>query len=238
MAAMNHADSPNHNHQTTSDELEYAYWHAEGIERGTAAASYTDISRSPDDQIAAWHDDPELLAEAFNIYPLSGEWAGESIPEIFGTSEPTETMLEAYENGWLSGFFDSINEQVAAAHRQNLVADIKDMNPHQLANLAECFYPDLTSSSQFLTIIRDTVVEWVEEGYLTDDYSDDAHEIADGCVPVYTHEQWEIFTDLGLYQDSTGRVEDLAPTVDNLAAMSLYVTAETLATSLMAELTA
>lgn len=35
--------------------------------------------------------------ESLEYAPLSGEWAGESIPEIFGTSEVDEFLLEAYE---------------------------------------------------------------------------------------------------------------------------------------------
>lgn len=237
MTAMNHNDIPNHVN-ISPEILEFIRWEAAGQERGTAAAESVDIDRSPSQVVAAWYDDPQLLADAFDVNPLSGEWAGESIPEIFGTSQPTSTMMQAYELGWFEGFFDSLNEQVRTAHRHNLTQDMKDLNPRQLSNLADCLYPDLTSSSQFLTIIRDTVVEWAEQGYLTDDHSDDAHEIADGCVPVYTHEQWEIFTDLGLYQDSTGQVEDLQPTIDNLAAVSLYVTAETLVTALLSDLTA
>lgn len=224
--------------QPTREQLEYNYWHAAGQDRGTAAAAHTDIDRTPDELIEEWHDDTDLLHEAFDVNPLSAEWAGESIPEIFDTSEPTETMLEGYEQGWSDAFFDSLTEQVQAAHRSNLTATLNSYTAHQLAYRADCLYPDLTSSANFLTIIRDTVVDWFENDYVTDDPSDDAHEIADGCIPVYTHEQWEMFTDLGLYQDSTGLVEDLQPTIGNLAAVSLYVTAETLATALLSELTA
>lgn len=37
--------------------------------------------------------------------PLSGEWAGESIPEIFGCW-PDDEILDAYEEGYAEGVAD------------------------------------------------------------------------------------------------------------------------------------
>lgn len=37
--------------------------------------------------------------------PLSGEWAGESIPEIFGSWEKAApTLMDAYEEGYWTAF--------------------------------------------------------------------------------------------------------------------------------------
>ena len=49
--------------------------------------------------------DPEIMDLCPN--PLSGEWAGESLKEIFGRS-PTRSMMDNYENGYRDGFFSSL----------------------------------------------------------------------------------------------------------------------------------
>ena len=49
--------------------------------------------------------DPEIMDLCPN--PLSGEWAGESLKEIFGRF-PTQSMMDNYENGYRDGFFSSL----------------------------------------------------------------------------------------------------------------------------------
>ena len=52
--------------------------------------------------------DPAVLDLCPN--PLSGEWAGESLKEIFGRF-PTEQMMANYEQGFQEGFFDTMRNR-------------------------------------------------------------------------------------------------------------------------------
>ena len=52
--------------------------------------------------------DPEVMDLCPN--PLSGEWAGESLKEIFGRF-PTESMMNNYEMGYQDGFFSSLESR-------------------------------------------------------------------------------------------------------------------------------
>lgn len=45
--------------------------------------------------------------------PLSGEWAGESLEEIFGRV-PSESMVENYETGFSDGFFGQLAKMAKA----------------------------------------------------------------------------------------------------------------------------
>ena len=49
--------------------------------------------------------DPEVMDLCPN--PLSGEWAGESLKEIFGRI-PSEQTMTNYEVGFQEGFFDAL----------------------------------------------------------------------------------------------------------------------------------
>jgi hypothetical protein len=51
--------------------------------------------------------------------PLSGEWAGESLVEIFGKN-PTESMMENYESGFRDGFYGQLVER---AKHEKKIAD-------------------------------------------------------------------------------------------------------------------
>jgi hypothetical protein len=70
-----------------------------------------------------------------------------------------------------------------------------------LANYAEVSDPDSTTSpgAVWLRSVRDAFVEALKQAdegsYLTDIIT----EVADNCVPIYTHEMWRIFVDLGAY---------------------------------------
>ena len=51
--------------------------------------------------------------------PLSGEWAGESLVEIFGRN-PTEQMMDNYETGFRDGFFLALVSQAKAEKQRFL----------------------------------------------------------------------------------------------------------------------
>jgi hypothetical protein len=46
--------------------------------------------------------------------PLSGEWAGESIAEIFGDPDPTQEILDAYEQSYGDAYWDEVTTAAAA----------------------------------------------------------------------------------------------------------------------------
>jgi hypothetical protein len=52
-------------------------------------------------------------------------------------------------------------------------------------------------------VARDVADRITEEGddFDPDEFSDMAHEVADGCVPIYTYERWLTFTDLAAWQE-------------------------------------
>jgi hypothetical protein len=76
------------------------------------------------------------------------------------------------------------------------------------------------------------VLQQVAEGY---DRSDAVHEVADGMVPVYTHEVWEVFTDLGAWTVSEDANElcDASTDMEQRAKVCLYVIAERLLVALL-----
>ena len=53
--------------------------------------------------------------------PLSGEWAGESLVEIFGRN-PTEPMMENYESGFRDGFYGQLAER--AKHEKKMTEEV------------------------------------------------------------------------------------------------------------------
>lgn len=114
-----------------------------------------------------------------------------------------------------------------------------DLNPYQLSNLADCASPDSSESpgASFLIQIQDAVAYAAEQadGALEDTH-DLAHEIADGAVPIYTHEMWQTFTDLAAWQEDVagefGPIEDM----EKGAQAALYMIAYRLAVTLFEEL--
>jgi hypothetical protein len=73
---------------------------------------------------------------------------------------------------------------------------------HDLASAVGVDYPDNNASpgGEFLLGVRDALINDAE--YILDsDYPEDTvSEIVDNLVPVYTHAQWQAFTDLCLYR--------------------------------------
>ena len=89
---------------------------------------------------------------------------------------------------------------------------INNLNAYRLANMADVASPDALDSpgAQFLTSVRDSLVEWVE--YVLDTYDvqslpemaqDNAIDQVDSTMPAYTHPLWQTFTDLAAYSDES-----------------------------------
>lgn len=120
-------------------------------------------------------------------------------------------------------------------------------SPFQLATLADCYSPDTWDSpgARFLARIARDVADYVADdadgardtiGELTD--GDAAHEIADGAVPIYTHDRWATFVDLGAYnEDVTEFGEPDGSDLTAVAGVALYMIAERLVRALAEELT-
>ena len=61
--------------------------------------------------LAGYNDgDPEIMD--MQPSPLSGEHAGSSIPEIFGDPEPTQEIMDAYEQAFTDAYWDTVLDAV------------------------------------------------------------------------------------------------------------------------------
>lgn len=115
-----------------------------------------------------------------------------------------------------------------------------------LARLAECSDPDRhdgygfappfdapdgyepSPGARFLRGVEDDTLEALTDGRWDDD-GDAAHEIADSAVPVYTHERWATFVDLGAYNEDARELGADADDMTAAAGVCLYIIAERLA---------
>ena len=99
------------------------------------------------------------------------------------------------------------------------------LNPYELANMADCSNPDSQESpgARFLLSVQDDYRERVEDGYYDED--DSPHEIADGAVPVYTHNLWQTFTDLGAYNEDPSELGVESDDMTSAAGVCLYMIA-------------
>jgi hypothetical protein len=118
-----------------------------------------------------------------------------------------------------------------------------DHSPFHLASLADCASPDSIESpgAVFLARVARDVTDYVSDAEDADprdalaNVSDWSHGIADSAVPVYTHERWATFVDLGAYNEDVsdyGAMDDLT----NAAGVALYMIAERLVHALAEEL--
>lgn len=105
-----------------------------------------------------------------------------------------------------------------------------------LARLAECYSPDSADSpgARFLDSIEADYRDRRDEGSYDED--DTPHEIADAAVPVYTHERWQTFVDLGAYEEDTTELGDDGSDLTQSAATALYMIAERLVRALHDEI--
>lgn len=86
-----------------------------GYELGRASGSWVtdgNTTRETYEWIAKGYDegDPEVFDLRPN--PLSGEWAGESIVELFGFT-PEDDDLDLFEDGFAEGFWEKVLEDCA-----------------------------------------------------------------------------------------------------------------------------
>jgi hypothetical protein len=128
---------------------------------------------------------------------------------------------------------------------------MKERTVWELARMAECSDPDTDSSpgADFLRAIESSVKEALNlEGYdeivpvpMPEDWAmDQANEVADLCIPVYTHNLWVTFVDLAAYSedvsDYTGTIAVGTP--EQLPNLALYMIGERLALALFEDETA
>lgn len=122
--------------------------------------------------------------------------------------------------------------------------EVREMTVYALACFAECggvSGPDTSESAgaRFLDRVRDALLEGMEHRENCQDTSahdDFVWEIADGAVPIYTHERWLAFVDLAAYQED---ISDLCADTSDLtvaAGVALYMIAERLCHALIAEM--
>jgi len=98
-----------------------------------------------------------------------------------------------------------------------------------LADLAETFYPDTPEAKNFF----DTLVSLSEGPDIEDGV--EISEIADGAVPIYTHELFTIFVDLGAYQEDISELASENFNFEANARIALYLIAERLLLALEEE---
>ncbi len=101
--------------------METINYYEQGRKQGRASGSWvTDGNTKPETYrwILEGFDEgnPEVLDLQPN--PLSGELAGESIPEIFG-HYPEDDELDNYEEGFTIGFWEEVLE-TCRTHTENL----------------------------------------------------------------------------------------------------------------------
>ena len=211
---------------------------AQAIDHGRTAAEHIELDSLPAGALAKLATETEWQAETFDFRPLSGEHAGESIPELFG-HWPEQHELDDYQQTAVDAFYATLAQRIAVAWAYDATADIQALNSHQLAYLAGTSSPDSHNSpgANYLDRLRDTICDsyrYAAERNDTFD-SDDLHQIVDGCIPVYTHELWATFTDLAAYEQD---VRDYGYEFDpdrpeQYPATALYMVGMALASDLM-----
>jgi hypothetical protein len=103
----------------------------------------------------------------------------------------------------------------------------------QLAGLAGCSSPDSVDSAGaawLVRVARDAEELAEDQG---DDLTDGIAERADSNVPIYTHELWSIFVDLGAYQEDVSELIGAGTDMEKMAQVALYMIAERLLSALL-----
>ena len=95
---------------------------------------------------------------------------------------------------------------------------------YELARLADCMSPDSPTSAGAVFLLR--LVDDLAEILEADDRTDAVHEAADSAVPIYTHEVWSTFVDLGAYQEDPTELGADASDMEQAAKVALYMIAE------------
>jgi hypothetical protein len=125
------------------------------------------------------------------------------------------------------------------------VAQWREYNPGTLAEYAGDVYAWHDASIAYLERVRDALVDAVQElpGSMPEDawqdyFTDIAHEVADGAVPIMTHRVWATFADLGAWNVDDEGLAEGEDGMTRRAMIILYVVANRVANALLAELVA
>jgi hypothetical protein len=118
---------------------------------------------------------------------------------------------------------------------------VKEWTTFRLALEADVGAPDAVDSpgAQWLNTIREAAVEFYEYNKEDgdEDVDDGLHLVADGIIPVYTHEAWLVFTDLAVWAEDL--LEHSLPPEEDMtrrAMMLLYNVAERLSRTIYTQL--
>ena len=119
------------------------------------------------------------------------------------------------------------------------MSNANNYNVWELARMADCASPDDEHSpgADLLLGVQVDMAErfaWAADNDAVVD-DDAAHEVADGAVPVYTHERWQAFVDLCAYQEDITDYGTDAADMTEAAGVALYCIAERLAFTLLEE---
>ena len=132
--------------------------------------------------------------------------------------------------------------------KTQMIEDLKGLTAYWLSSEVESISgPDSPESpgAKFLDAVRDSVVETLEYKIENDTdgdllhaarvLRDDAHELADGAVPIYTHERWQVFVDLCAYNVDIDDYASGTTDMTELAGVALYEVARRLTDALCAK---
>lgn len=119
---------------------------------------------------------------------------------------------------------------------------IAGYNDHQLANRADS-YAGNDEASAFFYSIRDSVLERAEDidaedwdQQMVEDYSGQAHEIADGAPDVYTWTRWQEFAGTQAWQEDLSELGWEGGDLTEAAGIALYMIAQRLVAELAVEI--
>lgn len=112
-------------------------------------------------------------------------------------------------------------------------------NIYRLARLADVRDPDSADSpgGQWLLQVATYADETAEGADSIEDVEDAIDEAADACVPIYTHNAWQIWTDLCLYQEADDVASEygLPETAQYFLNLTTYAVAQRLIRALVEE---
>lgn len=85
------------------------------------------------------------------------------------------------------------------------ITELRNFNAAALARMAGVGWPDAANSpgAELLTVARDVVLGEVSDDATADDLRamrDDVYDLVESVPTVYTHQIWQTFVDLQLYQ--------------------------------------
>lgn len=118
------------------------------------------------------------------------------------------------------------------------LANLANLSPYALARMADVASPNSVGSpgAAFLARVRNALVEHLSTADLSSEYLSDAlAELADGAVPIYTHDLWSAFVDIAAYNVDDDGLCSEDSSMEDRAKVALYVTAQTLLSALVDE---